>query len=113
MSGPLKSLSALTDEVRAQTAEVHGFVYRMRDANRRLTGSTGEQPTKLERLDGGGRMGDAPTDRNPLLVDLTVATEALNSATAELRAELVYFETMVSETGQDTKSYAANATGRG
>ncbi len=91
--GPMKSLSAMANEVRSQTEEVMSFVHRMRDANRRLTGSTGETPQK----EVGGPT--APQPPNPLLVDLNVAIEHLNGATADLRSEINYFEQMVSETG--------------
>lgn len=93
--GPMKNLSTMADEVRSQTAEVMSFVHRMRDANRRLTGNTGEAPTNAA-VAGSGAM---KPEANPLLVDLTIAIEHLNGATADMRAEIIYFETMVAETG--------------
>lgn len=92
--GPMKNLSAMADEVRSQTSEVMSLVHRMRDANRRLTGNTGEVPTNAA-VAGVATKPEA----NPLLVDLTVAIEHLNGATADLRAEIDYFERTVAEVG--------------
>lgn len=94
--GPMKNLSMMANEVRSQVSEVMSLVHRMRDANRRLTGNTGELPTKGE--EAGAPVG-MPPEANPLLVDLTVAIEHLNGATANLRAEIDYFEATVAETG--------------
>lgn len=99
--GPMKNLSAMANEVRCQASEVMSLVYRMRDANKRLTGNTGELPTN--RVEAGAPVG-MPPEANPLLVDLTVAIEHLNGATADLRAEINYFETMVAETGVSPSS---------
>lgn len=100
--GPMKNLSALLNEVRSQAIEVTGFVHRMRDANRHLTGGTGETPQKD--IGRGGPL--SPEPPMPLLADLTAAVEDLNGATSALRAEINYFEQMVSETAPPATSPA-------
>lgn len=105
--GPQKSLSNMAEEVRGQTAEVLSFVTRLREANRRLTGSTGESPTQL----GGSGRSEAGQieDRRPLLVEMTTALEHLNAATADLRDEVSYLEG-VSETGAPMNTKEAYVT---
>lgn len=97
--GPYKNLSNTSSELGMQADEVSSLIYRVRQANRRLTGGCGEQvavPT------GAGRVDKVAYDEAPpLLVGLTVALERLNLAIAELRDEVVYLES-VSETNQDT-----------
>jgi len=96
--GPQRSLTSLINEVHSQTAEVNSFVNRLRQANRRLTGSTGESPTVLG-AGAVGRLSEKVDEMPPLMVALTTAMENLNSATADLRAEVGYLETL-SETGE-------------
>lgn len=45
--GPQRSLTALINEVESQVAEVRSFTHRLRTASKRLTGSTGEEPAKI------------------------------------------------------------------
>ncbi len=99
-----RTISSMIAEVRSQRDEVRGFVERLRNANRHLTGATGETPTKLAdvRAQNGG-----PTTMTPLLEDLNIELESLNSATADLRDEIGFLET-VSETCAPTEAtYAA------
>ncbi len=74
MSGPQRSLSSLIDEIRGQTADLNAYVERMRAANRRLTGSTGETPTKIGSVGGGTLDANKVSERPPLMVELTMAT---------------------------------------
>ena len=95
--GPIKSFSSMIDDVRSQTNEVDNLVRRIRAASNRLTGSTGQTPTPINAT----QQGRAETaDRPPLLIDLTVRLEALNSVVSELRDEVTYLE-QYSETAED------------
>lgn len=97
--GPMKSISEMIRDVNDQATEIRGMTRRMRDANRRLTGGTGEAPTTLNAV-ATEDIGKTAADARPLLVSLTVALEALNSATSAMRDEISYAETF-SETGND------------
>lgn len=101
--GPYKSLTNAITEVAMQANEVSSLIYRMRQANRRLTGSCGEQPINAATPPG---RGDRAFDESPpLLVGLTMSMEHLNSAIAELRDEVIFLES-ISETNQDTMMVA-------
>jgi hypothetical protein len=110
MMGPQKSLSELTDDVRVQTSAVNDFVHRLRAANRRLTGSTGEQPTQLAQAAARNEVDEMP----PLMVGMTIAIEHLNSAMSDLRAEISYMERL-SETADhgEVSAKAPYAPGAG
>lgn len=95
--GPMRNLTGIIEDIRAQTDEVTSITHRMRSANKRLTGGTGEAPTPLTNQ--GGTLSAIKEDEPPLMVKLTIVTEKLNQAMAALRAEISYFETL-SETGQ-------------
>lgn len=99
----MPSLSKMISEVRSQAIEVNSLVGRLRLANRRLSGATGEAPTQLNSVKGP----TAPEPDRPLLEQLNVELERLNSATADLRSEVNHVETY-SETGEtsETPNYA-------
>lgn len=97
--GPQRSLTALINEVESQTAEVRSFTHRLRTASKRLTGGTGEEPTKLAGRTEGGPS-NALVEVQPLMVALSLAVESLNSATSDLRSEIGYLENL-SETNAD------------
>lgn len=107
--GPQRSLSALINEVQSQTDEVRSFTHRLRTANKRLTGGTGEEPPKLS--EGRGPTGATIAEVPPLMVALSIAVEALNGATSDLRAEVTYLENL-SETNDGDVS-PAKSTDRG
>lgn len=103
-----RTISSMIDEVRSQTSEVLNFVDRLRTANRRLTGSTGEQPTPIGKISGEV----AGAKDMPLLEELNTELERLNAATADLRAEVNFFEsiseTSVPDNGVAKASYGAS-----
>lgn len=97
-----RSISSMIDDVRSQTAEVRSAVQRLRNANRRMVGGTGEAPTPLS-TGGGQKVQLEPADRLPLLEDLSVELERLNGATSDLRAELAFLENFT-ETADNVKT---------
>lgn len=86
----MRSISSMTAEIRSQTEEVWNGVHRVRNANRRMTGSTGEQPTPINVVKGSNV--DKIDRELSMLDELSMAIEHLNSATAELRDELACME---------------------
>jgi hypothetical protein len=109
--GPIRSLSGMNDDVLEQTNEVQSLVRRLRDANRRLTGTTGEAPTPLNAASGGSGEATKLPAPPPLLIRLTQSIEALNAATSDLRAEVSYLENF-SETGSDEKTGGLSGMGQ-
>ncbi len=107
----MRTLSSMIAEVRSQTDEVRGAVERLRTANRHMTGNTGESPTPI-----GSVNAKALADRAevPIMDELNSALEHLNSATADLRAELMHMEgyTETGAPGDANKGYATAAQGQ-
>lgn len=103
-----RNISSMIAEVRSQTSEVRSVVDRLRNANRRLTGATGETPTKLSDARDGNNL--KASIQPPLLEDLNSELEQLNAATADLRNEVNFLEG-ISETGaaQEAAGYAKQA----
>jgi hypothetical protein len=97
--GPIRSISGVTNDLMIQRDEVRSLIRRLREANRRLTGSTGEAPTPLAQNAAGQVVNTTITP--PLLVQLTVEAEYLAQAVNELRYEVGYLE-QFSETGNET-----------
>lgn len=109
--GPINSLSDMTTAVRGRTDEIANTTERLRAANRRLTGSTGQAPVPL--TPGGGSADNASVKGEPpLMLALTVALANLEGAMSEMRAELDYLE-QFSETGQSDVVKQAHAYGAG
>lgn len=109
--GPQRSLSGMTEDVNIQTDVIRKCVARMRAANRRLTGGTGEPPTQLAVNNAGSH---APTvaEAPPLMVALTIAIEANNAAVSDLVSEIDYFENL-SETGSLHAAKLSTQSGTG
>jgi hypothetical protein len=106
----MRSISSMIAEVRSQTDEIRSFTNRLRNANRKLTGGTGEQPTPLASVKQGA-VADRPD--LPLLEDLNIELERLGVANADLRSEVTFLEG-VSETADmvSDKGYASATNSR-
>lgn len=96
--GPIRSISGVTMDIINQRDEIRSLIRRLREANRKLTGSTGEAPTPLAQS--AGQAVNA-TINPPLLVQLTVEAEQLAQSINELRHEVGYLE-QFSETANET-----------
>lgn len=97
------TISNMTGEITGLINEASSIVGRLRSANRRLTGETGEEPTQLASAVG-PKVRDA-VETGPLLPELQAAIETLNSKLRDIRLEVSHLEN-VSETGEvavDTK----------
>ncbi len=109
MSGPQMGLSRVTEEIIGQTSDINGFVERMRTANRRLTGSTGQAPTPLKPPETGYAEKQTTIEEPPLMVRLTNAVELLNAARSDLAAEISYFESLAETAGPMVDAKPASA----
>lgn len=87
MSGPIRTLSGMIDDVREQSVEIVGLTERMREASRALTGSTGQAPTPLSGAPGSAGEAKEP----PTLIALTIAIANLNGVVNALRDEVNYY----------------------
>lgn len=105
-------LSRTIEEVLSQTSDFNSFVDRMRIANRRLTGSTGEMPTAIGGKDANYAGKAEALQEPPLMVRLSSAVELLNAARSDLGAEISYFENLAETATQPAEPKAYAATGR-
>jgi len=97
--GPIRSLTGMIDDVNEQTSLVHGLTRRIREANRRLTGSSAfeSMPQTVGSTAAQDRSG--PVEVLPTLARLTLAISGNGSAISELREEVAYMESFA-ETGE-------------
>lgn len=107
MSGPMRSLSGMIDDVRLETSKVNGITDRMRTASRRLTGSTGQAPTPLNPA--GAGEGATIKSEPPLMVQLTLEIEGLKRATSELFDEINFLESISETVAPSTEAKATYA----
>jgi len=89
-----RSLSDMIQTVRNETSNALALADRLRNANRRLTGGTGQAPTPIDRPDAASVKQAEP----PLVIGLNMALDEHQSAIVALENEVTYLERL-SETG--------------
>jgi hypothetical protein len=99
--GPIRSLTGMIDDITEQTNQVTALTRRLRDANKRLTGSTAlDRQAEVAAQEPRG-----PVEVLPTLARLTLAIEGHGSAVTALRDEIAYME-QFSETGESEDKLA-------
>lgn len=93
-----RSLSGMADAVRTETSAVNEMTERLRQANRRLTGGTGQAPTPLNSV--ANSKGATEASVPPLMVGLNAEVDGLQLAISNLRNELSYLENHSETVGQ-------------
>lgn len=101
MSGPQRTLDSLFGALQQDRADIDRAIRRMREANRRLTGSTGEAPTPLNQV---AVKTTLPPQDEPLLMRLTIEQA--------LMSEVILFEGIAGTVEEAGTAMVSGAVGR-